>query len=179
MPELVCQQGHRTTWPEDRPWADEVCPQDQGRWYLDETAPAPAPPAPAQPPPPAAEQPPRPAAGAASVALVTLTLRSPRGEALAIEVAPGEQIVIGRDPAWSPHAAFLADWLGVSRRHATIGLDADGRAWLRHDGTTNLTRVDGLPVTAGAVRQLSGGETVVLSSEVTGRVILTPGRARG
>ena len=60
----------------------------------------------------------------------------------------------------------------VSRRHAELGLDEDGRAWIRDCYSTNLTRVDADPLAPGATRDLRDGNTVRLCQGVTGTIEL-------
>ena len=92
-----------------------------------------------------------------------------------VTVAAGEQVMLGRDPEYSPYAERLGR-LGrhdnVSRRHAEVGLDADGRAWIRDWYSTNLTRVDTEPLPPGRGRDLRDGQTVRLCRTVAGTVEL-------
>lgn len=50
----------------------------------------------------------------------------------------------------------------VSNRHATMGMDQDGRVWIRDAGSMNGTRVNGDRLAAGEVRVLAPGDAVQL-----------------
>jgi hypothetical protein len=92
-----------------------------------------------------------------------LRLRLPAGERVLL---PGDDLVLGRDPAVSPIAAGIADYDNVSRRHATIGLDADGRAWVRDEDSTNGTWRNGTPVPPGTRIPLTDGDVVQLAADL-------------
>lgn len=82
---------------------------------------------------------------------------------------PGEH-VIGRDPG----SAIWMDARGVSRRHASLVIGADGIATLRDLGSTNGTFVADRPLTAP--RTLADGDTIGVGPEtVTFHVLFTGG----
>jgi len=82
----------------------------------------------------------------------------------------GEQVMLGRDPRCSPYAEFFGRHTQVSRRHAVLGLAADGRAWIQDWYSTNLTRVSGEPLPAGGERDLRPNDQVRLCADVAGKV---------
>ncbi|MFF7334750.1 FHA domain-containing protein [Streptomyces sp. NPDC008150] len=99
----------------------------------------------------------------------TLRLSFTSGE---IVVEPGQQVVLGRDPSHTATAPRLACFDNVSRTHATVGLTADGAAWLRDENSANGTWADEVPVPAGQTRPLRDGSKVRLASNVTAQVRL-------
>jgi FHA domain/Double zinc ribbon len=108
-------------------------------------------------------------------AQVRLRLRLPAGERV---LFPGDDLVLGRDPAVSPVAAGIADYDNVSRRHATIGLDSDGRAWVRDEGSTNGTWRNGAPVLPGARIPLADGDVLQLAADLKVPLTLERGTER-
>jgi hypothetical protein len=76
-------------------------------------------------------------------------------------VEPDERIHLGRDPALSALAGRLTDDT-VSRRHATIGLGANGDAWIRDEFATNGTFVNGAALESGAERHLKDDDLIRL-----------------
>jgi pSer/pThr/pTyr-binding forkhead associated (FHA) protein len=87
-----------------------------------------------------------------------------------VTATPGEQVMMGRDPEYSPYAEFFGQHTHVSRRHAVLGLENDGRAWIRDCYSTNLTRVNAEPLPAGAERELRHKDQVRLCAAVIGMV---------
>ncbi|WP_157248228.1 FHA domain-containing protein [Nonomuraea typhae] len=77
---------------------------------------------------------------------------------------------LGRDPAWSPFGAALAAHGNVSRKHATLGLDADGQAWIDPEPTPNGTFLNGAELPPGTRHPLSEGDTVRLAAGPEGVV---------
>jgi FHA domain/Double zinc ribbon len=108
-------------------------------------------------------------------ARVRLRLRLPAGERV---LRPGDDLVIGRDPAVSPVAAGIADYDNVSRRHATVSLDSDGRAWVRDDDSTNGTWRNGAPVPPGARIPLADGDVLQLAANLKVPLTLERGLER-
>ncbi|HYS37653.1 MAG TPA: FHA domain-containing protein, partial [Pseudonocardiaceae bacterium] len=84
-------------------------------------------------------------------------------------LAPGS-IVLGRDPAVSPVAGLFSDSDNVSRRHACVGLDVDGSAWVRDENSTNGTFVNDKPVPSGRRTPLADGDRLRIASNVVARV---------
>jgi hypothetical protein len=99
-------------------------------------------------------------------------LRLRFGTAGELELPRGAAMVLGRDPAASPAARTLGRFGNVSRRHARVGLDADGSAWVEDSGSMNGTFVNGEPVPAGSRRRLREGDELRLASDVVAEVAL-------
>jgi pSer/pThr/pTyr-binding forkhead associated (FHA) protein len=76
-----------------------------------------------------------------------------------LRIPRGGEILIGRSTS-SPMRAMLADLSDVSRRHATYGLDHDGTPWIRDEGSTNGTRVNGVEILPGEKVRLKAGDVV-------------------
>ena len=95
-----------------------------------------------------------------------LTIAFNNGE---LRVAPGEELTLGRDPAY-PSAATLAEFDNVSRRHATVGVDRSGRAWVLDHDSTNGTFVDGVPVPSKTQTPLRDGSRLQLASDVVATI---------
>ncbi|SFD25786.1 FHA domain-containing protein [Streptomyces aidingensis] len=93
---------------------------------------------------------------------------------------PAAPLRLGRDPEWAlaGTAAALAAVLTVSRRHATVGLEPDGTAWVAEDGgsaTRNGTWVNGVRVPCGGRHPLRDGDRLGLGTRVVATVRVTPG----
>jgi hypothetical protein len=86
-----------------------------------------------------------------------------------LRVAPGEELTLGRDPTYAS-AATLARFDNVSRKHATVGVDRSGRAWVLDHNSTNGTFVDGVPVTSTAQTPLRDGCRLQLASDVVATI---------
>jgi hypothetical protein len=105
--------------------------------------------------------------------LVIMRLRFEDGTDL--EVRPGEQVRLGRDRDWSPHAKLLETTAQVSRRHATVGLRESGSAWiLAEPNTKNMTYADETPVEPERATTIEDGCTLRLSRRLTIRVTIEP-----
>lgn len=89
-----------------------------------------------------------------------------------VTVRRGEEVMLGRDPEYSPHAAFFGGYDNVSRQHAVLGLELDGRAWIRDCYATNLTKVNSEPVDVGKEQDLRHGDRVRLCANLAGTVEL-------
>lgn len=83
-----------------------------------------------------------------------------------IDVNRGEQVVIGRHPEASPHADLFRAHGNVSRVHATIGVDDQGQAWIRHEGVTNYTHLNGKPLELRRDTLLADGDELRLAEGV-------------
>lgn len=86
-----------------------------------------------------------------------------------VEVRPGGSVTLGRDARHDPRIAFLADEtrLGhLSGRHATVRVDADGTAWVRDEGSTNHTYLDGRELPPGEWTRLRPGDALRLTSSL-------------
>lgn len=90
----------------------------------------------------------------------------------ALTVEEGSALVLGRDPAESPCAALFDAHDNVSRRHATIGMHADGVGWVRDEHATNGTFVNGTRLVAGDEVRLCDDDELRLASNVVGRVLI-------
>jgi FHA domain len=87
-----------------------------------------------------------------------------------VELSVGQEVLIGRD-ATDEQLASLDDMRNVSRRHATIGLAPHG-GWVRDEGSTNGTYVNGRTVKAGESADLPEGAELRLASNVRATVAL-------
>jgi hypothetical protein len=93
-------------------------------------------------------------------------------EAYAIEVCRGDQVVLGRALDISPHAGYLRRFDDVSRRHATLRVDAEGHAFVRDEYSTNWTVRNGARIVPGDERPLHDGDRLRFGSSVGGVVRL-------
>lgn len=78
---------------------------------------------------------------------------------------------VGRDEAFSPLAARLAEYDTVSRRHARLYFQ-DSALFVQHLGTTNPTYVNGRPLSKDEEFRLAAGDVVKFSQAVVARVEL-------
>ena len=92
-----------------------------------------------------------------------------------VEVRPGERVLLGRDDEYSPHAELFVPHAGVSRRHATVGLEPDGRAWIRDEYASNQTKVNGDPLVPGGEQDLADENMIRLCVDTSGKVTLIRG----
>lgn len=99
-----------------------------------------------------------------------LRLSFPGGEVVSVE--PGVCIRLGRDPQFCPAVSFLASHDNLSRIHATVGVEADGSAWIIDEGSTNGTFAHGYRLAANARTAVRPGDTVRLAADLTVRVLL-------
>ncbi|WP_030272453.1 FHA domain-containing protein [Streptomyces sp. NRRL B-24484] len=93
----------------------------------------------------------------------------------AVELAAGEQAVLGRDPVQSPYAYLFRDLLTVSARHLRAGLAPGGPAWVEDLGSTNRTTLNRRRLPPGERRPLADGDRLRLARDIPVRVHLTPG----
>ncbi|GAA2207293.1 hypothetical protein GCM10009850_027510 [Nonomuraea monospora] len=83
---------------------------------------------------------------------------------------PDSPVRLGRDPLWSPYATSLSAHRNVSRRHATVGLDPDGGAWIDPEQTPNGTFRNGEELPPNRRHPLSRGDLVRLAAGPEGVV---------
>lgn len=86
-----------------------------------------------------------------------------------------ETVLLGRDEGYSPFSGLFAKRDNVSRRHASVGVCADGAAWVRDEFSTNGTYVNDVRVTPGATAPLVDGDVLRIASDVSARVKLDRG----
>jgi hypothetical protein len=132
-------------------------------------------PAPTGPPdPPEQRRDDGPLAGTRRDAVTGVRLRltfSAHGEALGeVEVRPEEELLVGREPA-SRCAEILGARENVSRRHAVVGLEGDGAAWVRDEYSMNGTRVNDVPVRPGRQSVLEHGDRLAFGADVVAAVV--------
>ena len=87
-----------------------------------------------------------------------------------VDVPRPGSVLLGRDPVHSPVAALFAAHDNVSRRHASVGIESDGTAWVRDEHSTNGTFVDNKPVPSGHTAPLSPGDQLRIASDVVARI---------
>ncbi|GAA0991585.1 FHA domain-containing protein [Acrocarpospora macrocephala] len=109
------------------------------------------------------------AAGTRRDAPRALLLEFPGG---LVTVPPGGSAVLGRDPAISDYARVFQRFENVSRLHATLRVDHGGSAWVRDEGSTNGTFVNGVPAVTGEAISLHDGDLLRLAADVEARVRL-------
>jgi pSer/pThr/pTyr-binding forkhead associated (FHA) protein len=110
-----------------------------------------------------------PACGGPLLTGGTLLLEFPGGR---VTVPPGDSIVLGRDPAISDCARVFQRFENVSRLHATLRVEPGGAAWVRDEGSTNGTFVNGVPAVTGEAISLHDGDLLRLAADVAARVRL-------
>lgn len=93
----------------------------------------------------------------------------PSGE---LKISVGQHLVLGRDAGQSPVASTFTQYDNVSRRHSTVWLDPSGTAWVRDEGSTNGTFVNGERLPRGVEAPLRDGDELRLAADVTGTVQL-------
>lgn len=81
-------------------------------------------------------------------------IRFPRGE---VEVRPGENVNLGRQ---GPHGQVFRDYPNVSRRHAAVGVDHDGRAWIVPFAVSNGTFLNDQELPDSLNRTLASGDRI-------------------
>ncbi|WFE62981.1 FHA domain-containing protein [Micromonospora sp. WMMD714] len=87
-----------------------------------------------------------------------------------VEIAPGGQVELGRD---GTDRRLFRSYPNVSRRHAVLGVDPDGRAWITPVPTPNGTFVNGDEIPA-VQRFLASGDRIRLALDAEGTVTLFP-----
>jgi hypothetical protein len=89
-----------------------------------------------------------------------------------LQVSPGQELVLGRDPVHSPVASTFSRFDNVSRRHATLGIDGGGQAWVRDERSTNGTFVNDRRLQPGEQASLRDGDSLRLAADARGQVRL-------
>lgn len=79
-------------------------------------------------------------------------------DAIPVELEPGQSVPIGTDE--SPFAAQLHGLEGVSEHHATLGLDHDGRLWIRDHSDSDGVWINGDRIEPGQKVSLAEGNSV-------------------
>lgn len=102
-----------------------------------------------------------------SISSAVLRISFPAGN---VEVPAGTSVLLGRDPAESLVAAAFEQCENVSRRHALITVDDDGRATIRDEHSTNGTFVNNDRLLPGTDVRLVDGDIVRLAADVSGKV---------
>jgi hypothetical protein len=92
-----------------------------------------------------------------------------------VDVPQPGSVVLGRDPGHSPVAGLFARHDNVSRRHASVGVETDGRVWVRDEHSTNGTFVNNTPVPGGQTASLANGDRLRIASDVVAVVEFGPG----
>lgn len=87
-----------------------------------------------------------------------------------LQVSPGQELVLGRDPVHSPVAATFSRFDNVSRRHATLGIDGGGQAWVRDERSTNGTFVNDRRLQPGEQTSLRDGDSIRLAADARGQI---------
>lgn len=77
-----------------------------------------------------------------------LVVRFPTGQ---VELGRGTRVELGR---LGPHSRVFRSYPNVSRHHAVIGTDPNGRAWIEPVPTPNGTFLDGVEIPASERRVL-------------------------
>ncbi|GID32029.1 hypothetical protein Abr02nite_70120 [Paractinoplanes brasiliensis] len=77
-----------------------------------------------------------------------LVVRFPTGQ---VELGRDARVELGRR---GPHAALFGSYPNVSRHHAVVGTDPNGRAWIEPVPTPNGTFLDGIEIPASERRLL-------------------------
>ncbi|GAA3958894.1 hypothetical protein GCM10022384_09710 [Streptomyces marokkonensis] len=101
-----------------------------------------------------------------------------RGAGSRLEVPPGGELPLGRDPDWAPEAAgLLAEESTVSSRHARVAHGEDGTASLTEvpQGSTNGVRINDRVLIPGRTELLVDGDRVWLGPLVS-FTVRVPGR---
>ncbi|MGW2928315.1 FHA domain-containing protein [Streptomyces fungicidicus] len=90
-------------------------------------------------------------------------------------VTSGNTLLLGRDASAYRTGSLLERYDNVSRRHATVGVEADGTAWVRDEHSTNGTFVNATPLRSGVRAPLRDGDTLRLAADCTLEVVLGRG----
>jgi hypothetical protein len=105
--------------------------------------------------------------GAGGPAQVNVTVTFSSGD---LQVQPGQELVLGRDPVHSPVASTFSRFDNVSRRHATLGIDSNGQPWVRDERSTNGTFVNDRRLQPGEQASLRDGDSLRLAADARGQV---------
>ncbi|MEU1557963.1 FHA domain-containing protein [Streptomyces scabiei] len=82
-----------------------------------------------------------------------------------LTVSTGRPLVLGRE-ADSVAARLLEPYGNLSRRHASVRVDADGRAWIRDEGSMNGTFVEERRIVSGEWVPLAVGDRLRLAADL-------------
>jgi hypothetical protein len=105
--------------------------------------------------------------GGAGAQQVSLFVQFSSGE---LQVSAGQELMLGRDPVQSPVASAFTRFDNVSRRHATLGIDGSGQAWIRDERSTNGTFVNDRRLQPGEQTPLRDGDSLRLAADARGQV---------
>ncbi|MEU7768500.1 FHA domain-containing protein [Nocardia sp. NPDC049190] len=97
------------------------------------------------------------------VRAVPIKLNSSHGELALDLVRGGEPVVLGRHDSRLP--ANLPHYDRISHRHASVGVHPSGRVWIRDEGSTNGTYVNGTKIKSGTMVTLRPGDHVSLGAD--------------
>lgn len=108
---------------------------------------------------------------------LTSTTPAPAGVRLlfaghAIDVPAPGSVLLGRDPTQSSVAGHFAANDNVSRRHASVGAEPDGSAWVRDEYSANGTFVNDNRVPGGKKTPLVDGDRLRMASDVVATIEL-------
>lgn len=95
---------------------------------------------------------------------VRLCVHEGAGHGIELLIPPGTAVEVGRGTDRQLPDAFGC--LGVSRSHASVGVDPDFGLWIRDDGSRRGTRVNADRVRLGEKVFLRIGDTVALGNLV-------------
>lgn len=84
-----------------------------------------------------------------------------------VDIEAGRQVELGR---LGPQARLFGSYPNVSRRHAIVGADQDGRAWIEPVPTPNGTFINGDEIAASIRRPLHTNERVRFALHAEGTV---------
>lgn len=94
---------------------------------------------------------------------VPVKLNSPHGEVSLGLVRGGEPVLLGRSNSEVPTNLRRYDF--ISDRHASVGVHPSGRVWIRDEGSTNGTYVNGKRIKSGIMFTLQPGDQVGLAKD--------------
>ncbi|WP_117213936.1 FHA domain-containing protein [Allorhizocola rhizosphaerae] len=86
-----------------------------------------------------------------------------------VEVELGSQVELGRH---GHHGRLFRSFGNVSRRHAVVGVDADGRAWIEPNPTPNGTFVNQREIAPSVRRPLESYQVVRFALHAEGTVMV-------
>jgi len=93
-----------------------------------------------------------------------LHIRFETGE---VQLEPGTRTELGRQ---GPHGSVFESHPNVSRRHAVVGVEWDGRVWIEPVPTPNGTFVNGTEIPESSRYPLRNRDTVRLARDATGQI---------
>jgi FHA domain-containing protein len=86
-----------------------------------------------------------------------------------VELRAGQRAELGRNGS---HGRLFRSFPNVSRRHAVVGVDTDGFAWIEPFPTPNGTFVNGGEIYESVSRALASGDSVRFALHAEGTVTL-------